>query len=41
MTHFCLPSKNAQGFKIEYSQNNKPKTSEHFVTFYGIYKKMH
>lgn len=24
MTHFCLPSKNVQGFKIENAQNNKP-----------------
>lgn len=30
MTHFCLPSKNAQGFKIEDAQNNKPKN---FRTF--------
>lgn len=30
MTHFCLPSKNAQGFKIENSQNNKPKNIRTF-----------
>lgn len=30
MTHFCLPSKNAQGFKIENAQNNKPKNIRTF-----------
>lgn len=30
MTHFYLPSKNAQGLRIENAQNNKPKNIRTF-----------